>query len=110
MIKKGIALCGLVLFALNCSQKADLPLAEDKLVEVIRDIHIAESAMQNLIDLTKDSIGEIYYAQIFRIHKVKKEDFDSSMVILRRDPERMGVIYDRVLEDMERLNDTIFQY
>ncbi len=110
MIKKGIVLCGLILFTFNCSQERDLPIEEDKLVKVIRDIHIAESAMQNLIDLTKDSVGEIYYDQVFRIHQVSREDFDTSMAILRRDPEKMGLIYDRVLEDMEVLNDTIFQY
>lgn len=95
---------------LSCNDQTPLLLEEEKMVDVIKDIHIAEAAMQNLVDLTKDSIGEIYYQQVFEIHQVDKADFDSSMSILRKDPERLGFIYDKVLVELEEINDTLFLY
>lgn len=110
MKKKLLAFFTILLISLSCTKEEALPVEEDKLVEVIRDIHIAEAAIQNLIGVTKDSVGEIYYDQIFEMHDVRKADFDSAMSILRTEPERFGLIYDEVLSDMERLNDTLFQY
>ncbi len=94
----------------SCTNQTPLLVEEEKMVDVIRDIHIAEAAMQNLIDITKDSMGEIYYQQVFEIHQVNKADFDSSMIILRRNPERLGLIYDQVLAEFEEMNDTLFTY
>lgn len=108
--KKLIFLLIGILGFISCSDQTPLLLEEDKMINVIRDIHIAEAAMQNLIDITKDSVGEIYYQQVFEIHQVNKADFDSSMIILRKDPERLGLIYDRVLEELEEINDTLFLY
>jgi hypothetical protein len=110
MNKKFFLLFISLLSFLSCNDQAALPLEEDKVVDVIKDIHIAEAAMQNLLDITKDSMGNIYYQQIFTIHQVNKADFDSSMSILRRDPERLGIIYDRVLDELEEMNDTLFTY
>lgn len=110
MYKKLFVLfCGILCF-FSCNDRSSLLIQEDIMVDVIRDIHIAEAAMQNLIDITKDSIGEIYYDQVFEIHQVNKADFDSSMSILRKDPERLGIIYEQVLEELQEINDTLFLY
>jgi hypothetical protein len=108
--KKLFLLLAGVLSFFSCNNQAVLPVEEEKVIEVIRDIHIAEAAMQNLLDITKDSMGDIYYQQIFEIHGMNKADFDSSMIILRRDPERLGIIYDKVLQELEEMNDTLFTY
>ncbi len=99
-----------LLFVFSCEEKAPLPLKEEELITVLRDIHIAEAAMQNLIGITKDSVGEIYYEQTLNLHNIKKADFDSSMVILRRDPDRLGLIYDKIIEELEAVGDSLFQY
>ena len=110
MTKKLFVLSCLLFSFIACSERTPLLVEEDIMIDVLRDIHIAEAAMQNLVDLTKDSLGAIYYDQIFQMHQVNKEDFDSTMSILRKDPGRMGIIYDKVIEELEVISDTLFQY
>lgn len=110
MKKKFVLLLMLFLFFNSCQEKKALPIKEDKLVDIIRDIHIAEAAMQNLIGITKDSMGEIYYQKTLDLHGVSRPDFDTSMAILRREPDRLGLIYDKVIEELTVIGDTLFNY
>lgn len=91
----------------NCNNNQSIPLSEEKMVEIIRDLHIAEAAMQNLVGITKDSLGQIYYQQIFDLHEVNEVDFDTSIQRLRRDPTRLNQIYDKVLLSLDQIPDSL---
>lgn len=93
---------GWFLFAfLSCQERpVELLIAEDKLVNVLADTHMAEAAIQNLIKSDKDSVGEVYYQQIYEIHGIAEADFEQTMTILREDPIRMEKIYNQVLEKL----------
>ena len=88
-----------------CQEKTQsLPLDEAQLVEVLADVHIAEAAGQQLRGATKDSVMQVYYAQICSIHQVDQDAFSRSMEQLRNEPERLQDIYDRVTEAIERVD------
>jgi len=73
-----------------------------KLVDVLVDIHLAEAAMQNLTISAKDSIAARYYKQIYTIHGVKKEDFDSTSTFVKQRPKLLAKVYERVVEELNR--------
>ena len=75
---------------------------EDKLVEVLIDVHVAEAAVQMLRGATKDSVINAYYDQIFEIYGLKREDFETTMELYRNDPKRMEELYAKVMTEMER--------
>ncbi|NBC08102.1 MAG: DUF4296 domain-containing protein [Bacteroidetes bacterium] len=81
-----------------------LPLDEAQLIEVLADVHIAEAAGQQLRGATKDSVMQVYYAQVCSIHQVDQAAFVQSMEQLRNEPERLQNIYDKVTEAIERVD------
>jgi len=84
---------------LSCNEKVEvLPIPEPELVKILADIHLAEAAFQNLSTSTKDTLAYQYYDQIYQIHEVEKENVDSCIAILNRDPKRFYDIYDKVKE------------
>lgn len=79
-----------------------LPIEESKLVNVLADIHLAEAAGQQLRGFTKDSVMQVYYAQVCSIHSVDQQELIYSMEQLRDEPERMQLLYEKVIEAIER--------
>ncbi len=91
----------LALFA-GCTSEESLPVREEKLIEVLRDVHIAESALQSYGDPEKDSLAVVYYRQIMTIHDMDREVFDTCIAILRRNPKLMQEIYGKAFEHIEK--------
>jgi hypothetical protein len=82
----------------------ELPLPEEQLVKVLADVHIAEAAGQQLRGETKDSVMQVYYEQICTMHGVNQEDFKTSMELLRNEPGRLHLVYEKVMEQIERID------
>lgn len=79
------------------------PINRQKMAKILVDVHIAESAMQDLQNAEKkDSIGRIYYSKIFKIHKVSGADFDQSLKYYRKDPAKMETLYKEVIAELEK--------
>ena len=93
-------ICFLVL---NCQKAEELPIQPQKLVDVIADIHLSESAMYLFNDQIKDSIGLVYYQQVFDIHEVDSADFNIAIKMIRKDPKLMMQVYSKVFEKIESL-------
>ena len=100
----GLAMAGLLLASVvSCGPKpTPITMDEDKLVEVLIDVHVAEAAVQMLRGATKDSVINAYYDQIFEIHGLNREAFETTMEILRTDPKRMEGLYSKIMNEMER--------
>ncbi len=96
---------GLWLLLAGCREEKERPLLipEDKLVEVLVDVHLAESALQNRFGPAKDSLAERYYEKIFELHDVERADFEETMERVRRDPETSERIYETVLEKLSAM-------
>ncbi|HHJ50722.1 MAG TPA: DUF4296 domain-containing protein [Phaeodactylibacter sp.] len=84
-------------------QTTPLPMPEEKLVQVLTDVHLAEVAGQNLLGPARDSLETEYYRQIFRIHQADSAAFFQSLNILLKEPERAKEIYEKVLENLARI-------
>ena len=79
-----------------------LAIPEDKLVLILADAHIAEAAMQGRIQGTRDTLGTLYYQQIFQIHQVSEADFRETMRLVAQNPQLANELYGKVLEALER--------
>jgi hypothetical protein len=73
-------------------------LPDEKLVEVLKDVQLAEAALQQCAPARRDSAFGAYYAVIFRLHGIGRDDFEQSMSALLADPERTARVYARVSE------------
>lgn len=92
-----------ILFWTGCKEaNVALPLSEAELVAVLTDAHIAEAAMQALPNAKKDSMSNIYYDQIFKIHGIEEKDFRTSLELISQQPLKMEEIYSKVLEELDR--------
>ena len=95
----------LMIFAscIGCHQgKKDIPLSEKDLVRLLVDIHVTEAAIQDLYGPIKDSIGQLYYEQVFHRYNFDHNLFDSTMAILRRDPKYASIVYQRVMQEIDK--------
>ncbi len=91
-----------VLCGVACKKASNLRIEEEKLVQVLADVHIAEGAAQNLVQPIKDSILTLYYQQIFDIHKLEEADFKADMIYLSNHSEVSQAIYEQVLNEITK--------
>ena len=83
----------------------DAKLSQEVMIDVLTDIHLAESkvlGINAMAQLQRDSLMELYYRTIFKLHDVKEEDFNQSMNVLMKNPEELSKIYEKVLEKLQR--------
>ena len=91
-------------FLCSCQKEAvKYELSEELLTKVIVDIHISEAAVQHLSLEMKDSMTRIYYGQILEIHEVDQQSFEKDFQQLKRDPEKLMAVYDKVIEQLNEL-------
>jgi len=97
-----------VIFLFACGPKpAVLPIEKERLIPVLVDVHIAEAAVQSLRKQEKDSVIQVYYEQIFEIHKISEDDFYASMEVLKQDAYQLEQIYEVVLEEVTKKGATV---
>ncbi len=66
------------------------------------DVHIAEVAIQDATTTAKDSVAELWYGYVFKQHGVEQEAFEKTMNVLRKDPKRIGKLYEKVQEELDK--------
>ena len=71
------------------------------MVKILVDIHIGEAASLQADISQRDSLKELYYDQIFEIHKVSKEVYEEDIELLKRDAKKLTTIYDKVIEQLK---------
>ncbi len=97
--------CCLNLFFCGCETPEEKPrIPEEQLINVLADVHIAEAALQALRGQTKDSMSQAYYQQIYTIHGLDSVEMQQTLEALRKKPEEMKALYDKVMERVEKLN------
>ncbi len=85
-----------------CSAKtADTPIDIKKMAQIVADVHVAEAALQNYNTTLRDSLMQVYYEQIFYIHKISQEDFIKTMDQIKQDPANIEALYKEVLEEID---------
>jgi len=103
----------ILLFVLSCScnkkPDADLLIPDDKLVPVLIDLHLVY-AVQTTQEFRKlanqyDSID--VHSDIFRKHDITKEQLDTTLSYLSRNPQDLLDIYDEVIMHLNQMQDSI---
>lgn len=87
---------GLLLF--SCDTDVEPLIKEEKMAQILADIHLSEVAAQSLTMKQKDTMLVKYYNQVMEMHEVARADFDSTIVFLKQHPEKMEKIYVKVME------------
>ncbi|MDZ4681435.1 MAG: DUF4296 domain-containing protein [Saprospiraceae bacterium] len=102
-LKKSIFFIAICLFCFACGAGKEAPeIEESKLVPLLVDVHIAEVAIQDATATAKDSIAELWYGYVFKQHGVEQESFEQTMRALRKDPKRIGKLYEKVQEELDK--------
>ncbi|MDR7132695.1 hypothetical protein J2X69_005069 [Algoriphagus sp. 4150] len=97
-----LSFCILSLVSCNSGIKPDGLLSQDKMVEVLIDIHLTEgitSAMPVAYDSSK-VLYNLLEKDVFLKHEVIDSVFTQSMLYYLREPAQMERIYSRVVDSL----------
>ena len=99
----------LLLFS-GCTMRPFGVLSQDKMVDVLLDVHIVEAAIQTLDSNSKRIEKQEYYNEMFAKHGITKEQFDKSLDWYSHHPNRFVEIYEEVKVRAEDLKTRIEAY
>jgi len=91
------------LFGCTEEEKFIYQLTDDKFIDILADLHISESATQHLSLSHRDSMAKVYLVQVLEIHEVPKEVFEPDYLKLKKDPQKLIVLYEQVIKKMDEL-------
>lgn len=80
-------------------QVPDDLIPRDKLVLILADIEIIESAIRDKQNFGHEiaDLNEAYYASTFKFYEVSRDQFESSMKFYKQDLDLMNDIYEDVI-------------
>mgnify|MGYP006291638771 CR=1 FL=1 len=91
---------GLVLSGCHSGTKNEkYILEEDKMVDVMVDVHMAEAVLRNkrISGDELDKLTSDYYSKIFSKHEITQQQFDSSIVYYEDHIKDFNEIYEKVI-------------
>ncbi len=74
--------------------------SEQKMLMILKDIHLAEAAVQPERTQTKDSLLAIYYDYIYEIHDISKEDLERNITAWFSDAEATDKLYQKLIDSL----------
>ena len=87
-------------FIVSCSKIPEGVLSEKKMKDIMVDMQLAESMIINSKKYGSDAEKEALYQSVFRKHKIRKADYDSSLVWYGYHLEVYMQVYDLVLAEL----------
>ena len=87
---------------MSCNQKTNFILPENKMVDILMDLHVAEAAIANTEPTKKDSLSAIYEKQIFTLHHASEQEFKDCLKQYQREPAKMEQVYKKVTEGLNQ--------
>lgn len=103
MLSKNTLFLFVFILLISCQQKEQpLTVEEAAWINILVDIHLAEASIQNAVPNQKDSISDLYYEQVFKIHKIEKKDFMDNLLIMEKNPKMINEIYSKVMEELSK--------
>lgn len=97
----------LLILLIACSEgQAKYPILEDedKMVDIIVDMYIAESTVNKQPAAVRDSLRESYRDNIILIHDLSGVEFDSLFLHVQTDAESYKSIHKQVVNKLNDLN------
>ena len=72
------------------------------MVNILKDIHLAEALAQSAKTNVKDSLLALYYNDIYRIHGIAKEDLERNIELWMSDAHDINRLYEKVIEELSK--------
>ncbi|WP_051291033.1 DUF4296 domain-containing protein [Pedobacter glucosidilyticus] len=109
-MKKLLALFCLLIFLVACNNddKPDNLIAEDKMANVLTDMHLSDAALD--VRFNQDSLlifAKDRYNYVFKKHKIDSAKFSTSLKYYGKNTEQMKEIYEVVEDSLLRMQDNI---
>jgi hypothetical protein len=101
-LKKILALIFVFGLLFSCSEEKEFLIPEDKMVDVLVDIHIADGVLNtNSFPYEDERLrAENYYRNILDDHEISRQDFDSALSQYAQNREIYIEMYDKVIEKL----------
>lgn len=96
----GTLLVSMMVFS-RC-QSDNHELSEEKLVDLLVDVQVAEAMLKMQGSHFRDSLAAAYYQQIAEMHDMSVQEMLETIEEVNRDPRRMAEVYEQVLEALNR--------
>ena len=99
----------LLIGLLGCSEPSQqtiekkLPLSKDSLIDLLIDLYVADAAVSSTYYKSKDSVRNIYQAQLQKIYNLSIDKIDTIQMILNSDPDYNRKIQKEVLDSLKNL-------
>lgn len=88
------------LLLVSCGKKPQ-PMAQSHMVNILKDVHIAETLINSHHPIImKDSLEKLYLAQVLEKWKTSSADFEIAMQSMNADPDYMREVYEMVKEEV----------
>ena len=87
----------------SCNEPPTILIEEEKLIEILVDVHLAEASVQSKSRNQKEVLLDQHYNRIYQLHQIDSALFDSSMIVLKNDPDHLKAVYEKVMEEIDRL-------
>jgi hypothetical protein len=108
---KGCIIILSVLLVMACKQNQMEPpqtiLPDSVMIDMIVDAFVLNAAYAETFGPVRDSVSDVFTEQLFRHHNVPEEVFVENMEWLNLHPEKLDILYDRVLEKLDTLEDKV---
>ena len=98
-----------LLLCIGCSSKSkvgtDLPLPEEKIIDILIDMHYAGEASRITRNINHDSLLSVYTKQVLEIQKIDSIQLESLMTFLESNLETFYSIEQKVHLKIKELKD-----
>jgi len=94
-----------LLLLLSCGENAEEPLTieEDKMIMILMDAHLLESALQDVAHSKRDTTKTKFYNQFYEIHGITEKEFLENLEIMDKQPKMLSRIYSKVMEEISKV-------
>jgi predicted RNA-binding protein with PUA-like domain len=83
-------------------------IKEDKMIDLLVDIHLVDGQLYNYFNVPEDSISRMggdMFSAVFRKHHTDSTQFNNSYAYYAAQPEKMNKLYDQVIIKLTALNE-----
>jgi len=89
------------------NQQIELMQDKERVVDILADMYIAESALNKQSVIVRDSLTSVYRDNIILIHDLTEVEFDTLFWLIQKDMDNYGDIHRKVVEKLKVLNSSV---
>lgn len=86
----------------SCRSEFQTTWTDEQYARIVADMQVAEAAMIGLSGDRRDSVAQVYYEEIYQLHRITKEEAVLALDELNLQPERLERVYELAMQELER--------